>query len=81
MEAPFILPFPDGCGNVVLFLAEGIKFPKLVGKLFCDVRRLSCLNLVVVGPLTRTIEPFARAEIMAWRAETMSLRAEIMSGQ
>ena len=67
----------------MVLLEEGVKFSKLVGKLFCDVRRLdlSCLNLVVVGPLTRTIEPFARAEIMAWRAEIMSLRAEIMSGQ
>ena len=65
----------------MVLLEDGVKFSKLVGKLFCDVRRLSCLNLVVVGPLTRTIEPFARAEIMAWRAEIMSLRAEIMSGQ
>ena len=64
----------------MVLLEVGVNFSKLVGKLFCDVRRLSCLNLVVVGPLTRTIEPFARAEIMAWRAETMSLRAEIMSG-
>ena len=72
----------------MVLLEEGVKFSKLVGKLFSDVRRLSCLNLVVVGPLMRKIEPFARAEItirsaeiMAWRAETMTLRAEIMSGR